>query len=59
MRHEIDYLGAAFGYDQLVANTWVGETTGPRSIRYVEISNPITGKNSVNAKTTWCMVDNQ
>jgi acyl-CoA thioester hydrolase len=59
LRHEIDYLGAAFEHDQLVANTWVGETTGPRSIRHVEISNPKTGKILVKAKTTWCMVDSQ
>jgi acyl-CoA thioester hydrolase len=59
LRHEIDYLGAAFENDQLVANTWVGETTGPRSIRYVEITNPKTGKTLVKAKTTWCMLDSQ
>ncbi len=59
LRHEIDYLGAAFENDQLIANTWVGETSGPRSIRHVEITNPKTEKILVKAKTTWCMLDSQ
>ncbi|MBL7876673.1 MAG: acyl-CoA thioesterase [Cyclobacteriaceae bacterium] len=59
LRHEIDYLGAALENDPLILTTWVGETTGPRSIRYVNIIHEETGKILVKAKTTWCMLDSQ
>ncbi len=57
LRHEIDYLTSALKDDLLVATTWVEETTGPRSDRFVQISNSITSKTIAKAKTVWCMLD--
>ncbi len=57
LRHEIDYLAPALKGDLLVATTWVEETTGPRSDRYVQITNSKTGKIIAKAKTIWCMLD--
>jgi acyl-CoA thioester hydrolase len=57
MRHEIDYLSAAFQGDTLTATTWVGEANGARSERFVEIKNENSGKLIAKAKTTWCLLD--
>lgn len=59
MRHEIDYLSAAFEGDQLKATTWVGESHGARSERFVQITNQKTGKFIAKAKTIWCMLDGE
>lgn len=57
LRHEIDYKKQAKIHDKLTIKTWVGETTGVTSIRFVEIYN----ENILiaHAKTTWCLIDNQ
>ena len=55
IRHELDYLGQANLGDELSAKTWVGETAGIKSVRYVEFSKE--GKVIVKAKTNWCLVD--
>ncbi len=39
LRHEIDYLSAAFEDDSITATTWVGESNGARSERFVQITN--------------------
>lgn len=57
LRHEIDYMTAAFEHDILTAYTWVSESNGPRSERFVYIINTKTGKTIIKAKTTWCLVD--
>ncbi len=57
LRHEIDYLSAAFENDTITATTWVGESNGARSERFVHISSTKTGKLIAKAKTTWCMLD--
>ena len=56
LRHEINYHKPAFLYDTILARTWVGETEGFRSVRFVEIYN---GKDVllVSASTTWCLID--
>jgi acyl-CoA thioester hydrolase len=56
LRHEIDYLAPAFGGENLCAKTWVGETVGVKSIRFVEITNA-SGKVIAKASTVWCMLD--
>ncbi|MBN8575964.1 MAG: acyl-CoA thioesterase [Cytophagales bacterium] len=56
LRHEIDYLAPAFAGEVLYATTWVGETTGVKSVRFVEIANA-TGKTIAKARTVWCMLD--
>ncbi|MEY4930327.1 MAG: hypothetical protein RI909_1051 [Bacteroidota bacterium] len=57
LRHEIDYLSAAFEHDLITATTWVGESNGARSERFVHIINTKTGKLLAKAKTIWCMLD--
>jgi acyl-CoA thioester hydrolase len=57
LRHEIDYLSAAFENDSLIATTWVGESNGARSERFVQITHPKNGKLIAKAKTIWCMLD--
>jgi acyl-CoA thioester hydrolase len=56
LRHEIDYRQSAKPSDRLYALTWVGETEGVRSIRYVQV---IGEPDSLlaEAKTTWVLVD--
>ncbi len=56
VRHEIDYKAPAFLDEELTIQTWVGETAGVRSIRYVDIYSE-SGKISAMVKTTWCLVD--
>lgn len=57
LRHEIDYLNAAFEGDTLTATTWVGESEGVRSERFVEITHEKTQKLVAKAKTVWCLLD--
>jgi len=55
MRHEINYLKQAGLGDEITVKTWVGETRGITSIRFMEFY-----KDSillVKAKTTWAMLD--
>jgi len=55
LRHEIDYLSAAIFEDVLEVNTWIGDSYGVKSERFVEIKkdNKIIAK----AKTIWCLLD--
>lgn len=57
LRHEIDYISPAFEGDELLATTWVGDTNGARSERFVELVNKANGKLIAKAKTTWCQLD--
>lgn len=55
MRHEIDYLKQAGLGDEIKVKTWVGETTGITSVRFMEFY-----KNDVllvKAKTIWVMLN--
>ena len=55
VRHEIDYLKQAILGDEIIVKTWVGETKGVTSVRFIEFY-----KNDVllvKAKTTWAMLD--
>jgi acyl-CoA thioester hydrolase len=56
LRHEINYHKPGFLEDNIVAKTWVGETEGFRSVRFVEIYNG-KGVLLVSASTTWCLID--
>ncbi len=57
LRHELDYKGQAILGDKIEAKTWVGETSGMKSIRHVEFYKG--GKLLVQAKTFWCLVDSK
>jgi len=57
VRHEIDYLRAAFEGDRVSGKTWVGEAPkGARFDRHVEFIGD-DGKVRVRAKTTWAILD--
>lgn len=56
LRHEIDYHRSARLGDELTLRTWVGETSGFRSVRHVEIFGG-RGEKIVSANTTWCLID--
>ena len=56
LKHEINYHKPAFPNDQILAKTWVGETSGFRSVRYVELYNA-NAVLLVTASTTWCLID--
>ena len=55
MRHEIDYLKQAGLGDEIHVKTWVGETKGITSIRFMEFYKEDTLL--VKAKTTWAMLN--
>lgn len=57
LRHEIDYRGQAVLGDQIIVKTWVGETAGIKSVRYIEFFK--ASKSIVKIKTTWCLVDSK
>lgn len=57
IRHEIDYKKQAFLGDELLIETFVGETTFVTSERYVNIKNAETGNVLVAAKSMWCLLD--
>ena len=57
IRHEIDYLRAAFEGDRLTARTWVGEAPkGARFDRHVEFAGN-DGRVCVRARTEWAIID--
>jgi acyl-CoA thioester hydrolase len=56
LRHEIDYTAPAVPGDDPYALTWVGETEGVRSVRFVNIYNS-RNKMLAAARTTWCLLD--
>lgn len=57
IRHEIDYKQQAFLDDELLIETYVGDTTFVTSDRYVNIKKASTGDILVAAKSTWCLLD--
>lgn len=57
IRHEIDYKKQAFLGDQLLIETYVGETTFVTSERFVNIKDANTGDILVAAKSMWCLLD--
>lgn len=55
LRHEIDYLSAAFKEDEIILKTWIGESYGLKSERFVEVIR--NDKVICKAKTIWCLLD--
>jgi acyl-CoA thioester hydrolase len=54
LRHEIDYISSAKLNDEIIITTWIGNSYGVKSERFVEIK--IHDKVIAKAKTTWCLV---
>ena len=59
VRHEIDYKKQAFLNDELVVETYVGDTTFVTSERFVNIRNAKSGELLVTAKSNWCLLDTE
>lgn len=57
IRHEIDYKKQAFLGDEILVETYVGETTFVTSERFVNIKNVESGEILVAAKSMWCLLD--
>lgn len=57
IRHEIDYKKQAFLGDEILIETYVGETTFVTSERFVNVKNAETGEILVAAKSMWCLLD--
>ena len=57
IRHEIDYKKQVFLGDDILIETYVGETTFVTSERFVNIKNAETGEILVAAKSMWCLLD--
>lgn len=57
MRHEIDYLKQAVLGDEILVKTWIGETRGFTSLRFIEFykNETLIAK----AKTTWAMLNSK
>lgn len=59
VRHEIDYLRAAFEGDRISARTWVGDAPkGARFDRFVDFSSA-DGRSYVRSKTQWAIIDKE
>lgn len=57
LRHEIDYRDPILPGDGVEARTWLGQATGPRFDRYIDIRKPGTVRASASVKSTWVMLD--
>lgn len=57
IRHEIDYKKQAFLGDEILIETYVGETTFVTSERFVNIKKASTGEVLVATKSNWCLLD--
>ncbi|AVR45839.1 thioesterase [Christiangramia fulva] len=59
IRHEIDYRKEALLREELLLQTYVGETTNATSVRHVIIKRVSDKKVLVEAKTTWCLINSE
>ena len=55
LRHEIDYLFSAKLNDELSVTTWIGESYGVKSERFVEIKK--NDRTVLKSKTIWCLLN--
>jgi len=55
LRHEIDYISPAFLNDSITVKTWIGESYGVKSERFVEMKRD--GELLTKAKTIWCLLN--
>jgi len=57
LRHEVDYLASAKLNDIIEISTWIGDSYGVKSERFVEVK--CEGKILAKAKTVWCLLDDK
>ncbi|HET9515129.1 MAG TPA: thioesterase family protein [Gemmatimonadales bacterium] len=56
-RHEMEYRAAGFLGDELIARTWIGETTPLSCERFVEIRRSSDDRVLMRARSIWIPVD--
>lgn len=59
LRHEIDYREQVLPGEEVILRTWLGPRHGPRFDRYTDIRKADARKPSVQARTTWVMLDRE
>jgi len=59
VRHEIDYMQAAFLGEGIIARTWVGTASRIRFERYTELLRATDRSVLAKARTVWCPIDTQ
>ncbi|MEM8772979.1 MAG: thioesterase family protein [Pseudomonadota bacterium] len=57
LRHEIDYRDQVLEGETVEIRTWLGEASGPRFIRHVDIRKPGAKRFSAKVETQWCLID--
>ena len=55
LRHELDYLNQAFLGDEITMITWIGESSGVKSVRHVHVYKGAAVL--LKAQSTWCLLD--
>jgi len=55
LRHELNYMNQAFLGDEITVLTWVGESSGVKSIRNVHVYKGETIL--LKARSTWCLLE--
>ena len=57
LRHEIDYREPVLLGETVEALTWLGQASGPRFDRHVELRKPGSVRFSSRSVTQWCLID--
>ena len=55
LRHEIDYFSSAYLNDEITLKTWIGDSYGVKSDRYVNVMR--NGEILSSTKTIWCLLE--
>ncbi len=59
LRHEIDYRDPILPGDSVIARTWLGDATGARFDRFVDIRKPGIARAAASVRSTWVLIDAQ
>ncbi len=57
LRHEIDYREQVLAGESVEVRTWLGEASGPRYERHIDIRKPGAPRFAAKVLTTWCLID--
>lgn len=57
LRHEIDYRDQIFAGDTVEVRTWLGDASGPRYERHVDIRRSGAARPAAKVLTVWCLID--
>lgn len=59
LRHEIDYRDQVLEGETVEIRTWLGDASGPRFVRHVDVRKPGVARPSAKVETQWCLIDAQ